>query len=84
MIGKMLCKDRKERLGQKKDYLDILEHPFFKSVNEQDLLEKKIPAPFIPKIKDVKDIGNFDPEVTGQGLEESIIPKTEKKVVDDK
>ena len=61
----MLCKDRKERLGQNKDYQEILEHPFFKDLNENDLLEKKVKAPFIPKIKDVKDIGNFDPEVTG-------------------
>ena len=80
----MLCKDRKERLGQNKDYLDILDHPFFKDLKEQDLLEKKIPAPFIPKIKDVKDIGNFDPEVTGQGLAESIVPKAERQIVKEK
>ena len=65
LISKMLSKDRKDRLGANKDYLDILEHPFFKEYKEDDLLQKKVPAPFIPKITDVKDIGNFDPEVTG-------------------
>ena len=84
LISKMLCKDRKERLGQNKDYQEILEHPFFKDLNENDLLEKKVKAPFIPKIKDVKDIGNFDPEVTGQGLAESIVPKAERQLVKEK
>ena len=38
LISKMLSKDRKDRLGANKDYLDILEHPFFKEYKEDDLL----------------------------------------------
>ena len=74
----MLMKDRKERLGQNNDVDEILLHPFFSNLKTQDLLHKKIEAPFIPKIKNVTDIGHFDPEVTGQGLAESIVPKADK------
>ena len=77
----MLCKDRKERLGQNKDVDDILAHPFFKDLDTQALLQKKIEAPFLPTIKDVKDIGNFDPEVTMQGLAESVVPRADKELV---
>lgn len=35
-------------------------------------------APFIPQIKNVQDIANFDPEVTGQGLSESVVPKADR------
>ena len=77
----MLCKDRKERLGQNGGVEEILGHAFFKGLDTQALLEKQIKAPFIPEIKDIKDIGNFDPEVTMQGLAESIVPRADKELV---
>ena len=80
----MLCKDRKERLGQNDDVNEILMHPFFSDLNSQDLLQKKIAAPFIPQIKNVRDIANFDPEVTGQGLSESVVPQADRQLVKNK
>jgi len=38
------------------------------------LLQKRIPAPFVPSIQDQRDLRHFDKEVTGQGLAESILP----------
>ena len=77
----MLCKDRKDRLGQNDGVNEILAHPFFKGLDTQALLQKQIEAPFVPQIKDIKDIGNFDPEVTMQGLAESIVPRADKELV---
>jgi len=33
LITKLLSKDRKFRLGQKKDADEVLAHPFFKDIN---------------------------------------------------
>ena len=80
----MLTKDRNDRLGKKNDVNDILGHPFFKDLDTQKLLHKELEAPFIPEIKKVDDIGNFDPEVTAQGLAESIVPRADKDLVKNK
>ena len=70
----MLMKDRQQRLGQNNDLDDILMHPFFKGLDIEALLQKKIKAPFIPSILHNRDLRHFDQEVTGQGLAESILP----------
>ena len=70
----MLVKDRRLRLGQNGDLDEILMHPFFKDVDIESLLQKRAEAPFIPDIAGQRDLRNFDPEVTGQGLAESVLP----------
>ena len=77
----MLMKDRKERLGQNDDMDEILLHPFFSDVDVSGLLNKKVEPPFIPQIKDKKDLRNFDPEVTQQQLAESILPQEAKHMI---
>jgi hypothetical protein len=37
-----------ERLGSKGEAEEIKKHPWFKSINFNDLMEKKLVAPFIP------------------------------------
>ena len=56
----MLVKDRKDRLGQINDVNDILGHPWFSDVDIDAILNKKAPAPFIPKIESQRDLSNFD------------------------
>lgn len=56
----MLCKDRRNRLGQNHDVDEILLHPFFADLDMGQLLDKKLPAPFVPKIVDQNDLSNFD------------------------
>lgn len=65
LISKMLNKDRRQRLGQNNDMDEILLHPFFADLDMQKLLQKQIPAPFVPSIKDQRDLRHFDQEVTG-------------------
>ena len=44
------------RLGHKDDSVVIKNHPWFKDLNFNDLEEKKIGAPIIPKLLDIKDV----------------------------
>jgi hypothetical protein len=81
----MLVKDRKERLGQKKDVDEILGHPWFADLDMDKLLQKKEPAPYIPNIDGKCDLSNFDPEVTNESLKESILPEASiNKILDKK
>ena len=55
---------------------EILMHPFFADLDMTKLLQKKIEAPFVPVVRDKRDLTHFDREVTGQALAESILPAT--------
>ena len=60
LITKLLLKDRKERLGQKGDADEVLGHKFFQGMDLKKLLDRKLPADFIP---DENYIKNFDSEI---------------------
>lgn len=49
IITKLLVKDKTKRLGAKNDVDEILQHKFFKDINIQHILQKKVKAPYIPK-----------------------------------
>ena len=40
---------------------EIKKHPWFENVDWDALLNKKIGAPFVPKVKSESDVSNFDP-----------------------
>ena len=65
-ILKLLQKDPDKRLGTKHDAADLKSHPFFNCINWKDLENKKIPAPFKPRILDELDTTNFSDEFTSQ------------------
>ena len=44
---------------------EVLMHPFFADLDMEELLQKRITAPFIPTVRDTRDLRHFDPEVTG-------------------
>lgn len=79
----MLKKDRKERLGQQRGVDEILSHPWFADIDLDDLLAKRIPSPYIPKIEGARDLSNFDVEVTSQKLQESILPEESINIIMD-
>jgi hypothetical protein len=61
----LLTRDPEKRLGSgKTDAEEIKRHPFFKGVNWQDILDKKVPPPFFPKVRGPTDTSNFDSEFT--------------------
>lgn len=70
----MLNKDRRQRLGQDGDLDQILTHPFFADLDMSLLLQKKVKAPYLPTVTHPRDLRNFDAQVTGEALAESILP----------
>lgn len=50
--------------GGPEDAAAIKNHSFFRGVNWDDMLAKRVPPPFQPNIKDRLDISNFDVEFT--------------------
>lgn len=70
-ITRLLDKDPNTRLGSSMDSLEILSHPWFKEVDVSLLLAKKIPAPFLPDVKDELWMKNFDDEFINERIKMS-------------
>lgn len=67
VLTQLLQKDPRKRLGgSERDGRDVTEHPFFSSIDFKLLYDRKIPAPFVPKISSDADVSNFDPTFTGE------------------
>ncbi|KAH7926459.1 kinase-like protein [Leucogyrophana mollusca] len=65
ILQKLLTRDPTRRLGSTKaDAEEIKRHPFFKDVNFDDVLNKRIPPPYFPTINGSADTSNFDEEFT--------------------
>lgn len=61
IIGDLLTRNPEQRLGSLADGENgILEHPFFESIDFDELRQKTIKPPRLPKIKDPLDASNFD------------------------
>jgi len=69
LVGGLLCRDIKDRLGTKGDVKEIQAHPFFKNINWQLLEKRELVAPWKPVLKSNTDTINFDEEFTEQPLE---------------
>jgi hypothetical protein len=78
IITMLLQKDRKKRLGQKNDVDEILGHKFFEGIDLDALVQRKIPAEFIPKLDDKDSTINFDTEITSQKPDETVF--TEEQI----
>jgi len=66
LIKELLNPDNGFRLGSINDAEDIKSHPFFKNVNWQNYLEKKVIPKFKPYLKNEIDLGNFDKNFTDE------------------
>ncbi|KAI9594154.1 kinase-like domain-containing protein [Syncephalis fuscata] len=65
ILQKLLTRDPTRRLGAgADDALEIKRHPFFRNVDWDAMLQKRIPPPFFPQIKSRTDVSNFDEEFT--------------------
>ena len=74
-ISKLLEKEPVNRLGTRESINEVLGHPFFKDLNIDDLLAKRIEAPFKPKLSaDILDVSNFDSQFTSEEAINSVIP----------
>lgn len=85
LITKLLDKNKMTRLGQKNGVDEVIQHPWFASLDVDSLLKKRLVPSFRPEIKDAADTANFDTKFTSMEAAESIIPKdVEKKIKEHK
>ncbi|XP_022083041.1 RAC-gamma serine/threonine-protein kinase-like isoform X2 [Acanthaster planci] len=82
LLSGLLAKDPAKRLGGgPQDAQEIMEHPFFASINWEDLYNKKIEPPFKPSVKSETDTRYFDEEFTAEPVE--LTPPDENKLSTD-
>ena len=81
IIIKLLNKNPKKRLGSKKGIEEIKTHSFFASLDFNLILQKKLPAPFIPDLANDTDVQYFDEEFTNEEVGMSYIPKKNMDVI---
>ncbi|XP_068604275.1 serine/threonine-protein kinase Sgk3 [Brachionichthys hirsutus] len=81
LLQGLLEKERTQRLGSTDDFNEIRAHIFFSSINWDDLVQKTIPTPFIPKVSSYSDVTNFDPEFTDESVPNSICWSQEHPIV---
>ena len=70
LITMLLLKDRKKRLGQKADAEEVLSHKFFAGLDMKKLMNREIPAEFMP---DQDFVRNFDSDIINQDPTESVV-----------
>jgi classical protein kinase C len=65
ILQKLLTREPELRLGSgPTDAQEIMSHAFFRGVDWDDVYHKRVPAPFMPTIKNRADTSNFDSEFT--------------------
>ncbi|XP_019126152.1 serine/threonine-protein kinase Sgk2b isoform X2 [Larimichthys crocea] len=72
LLEGLLERDVTKRLGGSYDLVELQEHPFFASINWDDLLARKVRPPFIPKVTGPCDVSYIDPEFTQQPVPTSV------------
>ncbi|XP_047428251.1 serine/threonine-protein kinase N1b isoform X2 [Mugil cephalus] len=67
MMRRLLRRNPERRLGSgEKDAEDVKKQPFFRGMDWEALLQRKVPPPFVPSIKGKEDVSNFDAEFTAE------------------
>lgn len=71
-----MSKDPSKRLGTAGDWQEVIQHPWLKVIDIDDLLNKRIEPMYRPQLsrQDPADLRNFDEDFTTQEATISIIP----------
>uniref|UniRef100_A0A3B4A0L7 Uncharacterized protein n=1 Tax=Periophthalmus magnuspinnatus TaxID=409849 RepID=A0A3B4A0L7_9GOBI len=65
IMRRLLRRNPERRLGSgEKDAEEVKKQPFFRNMDWDALLHKKVPPPFVPTIGGKEDVSNFDEEFT--------------------
>jgi len=82
IMRRLMRKNPEKRLGSSEaDAEDVKRQSFFKSLNWDDLLNKKIKPPFVPTIRHMEDVSNFDDEFTAE--KPTLTPPKDKRQLTD-
>jgi len=69
LLSKLIVKNPQHRLGGgPRDGLEVLEHPFFASLDLQRLKQRDVAPPFVPVVTSDTDVSNFDPYFTREAV----------------
>lgn len=68
-------KKPEERIGATEGAVEIRRHPFFRGVDFDEILNRKIAAPIKPKVKDKTDVSYFDDCFTTEDPRQSLDPE---------
>ncbi|KAI9295447.1 Pkinase-domain-containing protein [Neoconidiobolus thromboides FSU 785] len=67
ILERLLTKDPKKRIGCGPSGSDeIKQHPYFRDIDWDAHFKRQVTPPYIPKVKNGKDVTNFDEEFTSQ------------------
>ncbi|VEU22502.1 DEKNAAC103385 [Brettanomyces naardenensis] len=67
VLQRLLTRDPAKRLGAgTRDAEEIMEHPYFASINWEDIINCKVVPPYVPGISDPREPACFDEEFTSQ------------------
>lgn len=65
ILQKLLTREPDQRLGSgPTDAQEVMNQPFFRNINWDDIYHKRVAPPFLPTIKNATDTSNFDSEFT--------------------
>uniref|UniRef100_A0A8C4IHR7 protein kinase C n=1 Tax=Dicentrarchus labrax TaxID=13489 RepID=A0A8C4IHR7_DICLA len=80
IMRRLLRRNPERRLGSgEKDAEEVKKQPFFRNVDWEALLQRKVPPPFIPSIGGKEDVSNFDEEFTTEAA--ALTPPREPRVL---
>nr|XP_023672451.1 serine/threonine-protein kinase N2 isoform X2 [Paramormyrops kingsleyae] len=67
IMRRLLRRNPERRLGAgERDAEEVKRHPFFRTVDWNGLLAKRVRPPFVPTIQSREDVSNFDEEFTSE------------------
>lgn len=81
IVLKLLAKDKTKRLGVENDIDDVISHPYFASLNIEELKKKTLTPPYLPEI--TKDqIGTyFKLKTDSKSVSDTMIPNQKVKQI---
>lgn len=67
ILQRLLTRDPEQRLGSgARDAEDIMDHPYFANIDWDAIMRCEVTPPYIPDIKDPRNVACFDEEFTSQ------------------
>lgn len=72
MVGLLLKKDRRERIGANNGLKEILAHPWFADLDVKAIEAQTMKPPLIPDFKD--ETKYFEADTTPEALQDTVLP----------